>query len=100
MGNQLSFSVTESELNRVMVGKFGGVTVDPRGQADMIMLIIIASAYCFDVLAVVYMLWNRKYPPIKSKSPIIMAIMMAVSIIWFVGDLQSNGHVPLAACAP
>ncbi|KAI7823490.1 hypothetical protein BX661DRAFT_186724 [Kickxella alabastrina] len=42
------------------------------------------------------MLWNRKYPPIKSKSPIIMAMMMAISIIWFVGDLQANGHVPLA----
>ncbi|KAJ1946412.1 hypothetical protein GGF37_001178 [Kickxella alabastrina] len=96
MENQLSFSVTESELNRVISSKLARVTVDPRGQADMTMLIIIASAYCLDVLAVVYMLWNRKYPPIKSKSPIIMAMMMAISIIWFVGDLQANGHVPLA----
>ncbi|KAJ1899328.1 hypothetical protein LPJ66_002181 [Kickxella alabastrina] len=96
MGNQHSFSLTESELNRVEYGKSANITVDPRGKPDMIMLIFFSAIYCFDFLVLAYMLWNRKYPPIKSKNPILMTILMLISMVWFVGDLQSNGHVPLA----
>ncbi|KAJ1946414.1 hypothetical protein GGF37_001180 [Kickxella alabastrina] len=96
MGNQLSFSLTESELNRVEYGKSVNVTVDPRGKPDMIMLIFFSVIYCFDFFVLAYMLWNKKYPPIKSKNPILMTILMLISMTWFVGDLQSNGHVPLA----
>ncbi|KAJ1901434.1 hypothetical protein LPJ66_000803 [Kickxella alabastrina] len=72
------------------------ILVDPRGKADLIMLIVISAVYSIDFLAVVYMLWNRNYPPIKSKNVIIMTLLMTVSIVWFIGDLQSNGHLPLA----
>ncbi|KAI7823491.1 hypothetical protein BX661DRAFT_186728 [Kickxella alabastrina] len=96
MGNQLSFSVTESELMRVEAGKSNFVTVDPRGKGDMIMIIFFSIIYCFSFLAVVYMLRNKNYPPIKAKNPILMTVMIAICAIWFVGDLQTNGHVPLA----
>ncbi|KAJ1938297.1 hypothetical protein GGF37_004864 [Kickxella alabastrina] len=96
MGNQLSFSLTESELQRQKNAEGMPLPLDPRGKADLIMLIIISTVYSFDFLAVVYMVWNRKYAPIKSKNVIIMVLIMLVSAVWFVGDLQSNGHLPLA----
>ncbi|KAJ1898537.1 hypothetical protein LPJ66_002680 [Kickxella alabastrina] len=96
MGNQLSFSLTESELERQKVGVAMDMKVDPRGKADKIMLIAISTIYSIDFAAVLYMLWNIKYPPLKAKNPTIMTLVMIASIVWFVGDLQTNGHVPLA----
>ncbi|KAJ1895129.1 hypothetical protein LPJ66_004775 [Kickxella alabastrina] len=96
MGNQLSFSLTESELERQKAGVDMDMKVDPRGKADKIMLIVISTIYSIDFVAVLYMLWNIKYPPLKAKNPTIMTLVMISSIVWFVGDLQTNGHVPLA----
>ncbi|KAJ1898967.1 hypothetical protein LPJ66_002411 [Kickxella alabastrina] len=103
MGNQLSFTLTESELQRQKNAEAMGLKLDPRGMADMSMLIVISMIYSFNFLAVVYMLRNRNYAPIKSKNVIVMALIMAVSVVWFVGDLQSNAHVsvtgtPLTNC--
>ncbi|KAJ1901667.1 hypothetical protein LPJ66_000635 [Kickxella alabastrina] len=96
MGNQLSFTLTESELQRQKNAEAMGLKLNPRGMVDMIMLIVISIVYLFNFLAVVYMLWNRNYAPIKSKNVIVMALIMAVSVVWFVGNLQSNAHVPVA----
>ncbi|KAJ2719056.1 hypothetical protein GGI07_005440 [Coemansia sp. Benny D115] len=99
MGNGLSFQVSQSELFRQMVGAKMGVAIDPRGRGDLIMLIGISIVYAFNFLVVGFMLWNRHYPPLKSKNPLLMTAFMATSVLWFVGDLQTNGHVPLAHTA-
>ncbi|KAJ1935672.1 hypothetical protein GGF37_005907 [Kickxella alabastrina] len=96
MGNQLSFTLTETELQRQKNAEEMDLKLDPRGMADMIMLIVISMIYSFNFLAVMYMLRNRNYAPIKSKNVIVMALIMAVSVVWFVGDLQSNAHLPVA----
>ncbi|KAJ1663259.1 hypothetical protein IW140_005354 [Coemansia sp. RSA 1813] len=96
MGNTMSFGTTENERLRVLAGAMDNITVDPRGTADLVMVIVISVVYGIDALAVVYMLWNRKYPPLKSKSPFIMAGFMAAAVLWFAGDIQVNGHAPLA----
>ncbi|KAJ2658794.1 hypothetical protein IW148_004519 [Coemansia sp. RSA 1199] len=93
MGNQLSFSYTE-DWREEMAQRLG-YRLDPRGKADWIMIIIITCVYSIDVIAVLFMLWNRKYPPLKCKSPVLMACMMVAGILWFVGDIQANGHAPL-----
>ncbi|KAJ1941974.1 hypothetical protein GGF37_003310 [Kickxella alabastrina] len=96
MGNRLSFSVTETELARQKSVEDMNLTLDPRGRADAIMLVVIATVYAMDAAAVIFMLWNRKYPPLKAKNPLHMTLIVVVSIIWFVGDLQGSGHLPLA----
>ncbi|KAJ1895127.1 hypothetical protein LPJ66_004773, partial [Kickxella alabastrina] len=96
MGNQLSFTVSESELQRQIVGETMPLMVDPRGKADAIMIIIFSIIYLLNFLAMLYLLWNRNYPPLKSKNPILMAFVMMVLLIWSVGDIQINGHIPLA----
>ncbi|KAI7833611.1 hypothetical protein BX661DRAFT_177231 [Kickxella alabastrina] len=96
MGNQLSFAVTESELQRQRASMAKGYSLDPRGKGDAIMIVIISMFYGIKFLAVLYMLWNRNYPPLKAKNLTIMTLVMVASVIWFVGDLQTNGHIPLA----
>ncbi|KAJ2553834.1 hypothetical protein EV175_002799 [Coemansia sp. RSA 1933] len=96
MGNTMSFGTTQSEKMRVLAGEMAGVTVDPRGTGDLVMVIVFSILYGIDAVAVIYMLWNRKYPPLKSKSPEIMAAFMAGAVLWFTGDIQVNGHAPLA----
>ncbi|KAJ1943452.1 hypothetical protein GGF37_002642 [Kickxella alabastrina] len=70
--------------------------LDPRGKTDAIMLVVITTVYSLSFLAVFYLLWNRNYPPLRAKSPVLMALIMAVAVLWFVGDIQTHGHIPLA----
>ncbi|KAJ2457297.1 hypothetical protein GGF42_002764 [Coemansia sp. RSA 2424] len=91
----MSFSVTRQELIRVMAFKTLNMTLEPRQAADLVMVIVIMSIYFIQFLAMLFMLWNRKYPPIKAKNPVIMAVIFVASIFWFIGDLQVNGHAPL-----
>ncbi|KAJ2805247.1 hypothetical protein H4R21_001333, partial [Coemansia helicoidea] len=96
MGNAISFSVTPSEQLRVNLVKAStGLHVDPRGRGDAAMIIFFISLYAVDLVSVAFVLYNRNYPPIRCKSPIIMSAIMIFSILWFMGDLQGNGHVPL-----
>ncbi|KAJ2357536.1 hypothetical protein IWW50_005134 [Coemansia erecta] len=95
MGNRLSFALTASEQQRVKMAQALDMHLDPRGAADWIMIIVITIVYSIDVLAVLFMLWNRTYSPIKCKSPILMSCMIVSGILWFAGDIQTNGHAPL-----
>ncbi|KAJ1661403.1 hypothetical protein GGF38_003656, partial [Coemansia sp. RSA 25] len=95
MGNAMSFSVTPAEQARVDTFKSMNLVLDPRQAADVIMVIVITVIYFFQLLAVLFMLWNRKYPPIKAKSPWIMMVIFIASIFWFLGDIQINGHAPI-----
>ncbi|PIA12736.1 hypothetical protein COEREDRAFT_99975 [Coemansia reversa NRRL 1564] len=95
MGNILSFSLTESEQRRIRVAEIMNIHLDPRGKEDIIMIIIISIIYAIDLAAVGFLLWNRKYPPLKCKSPALMACVVLSAVLLFVGDLQTNGHVPL-----
>ncbi|KAJ2910310.1 hypothetical protein GGI21_000997, partial [Coemansia aciculifera] len=95
MGNAMSFSVTPEELARVEAFKALNIDLDPRQAADLIMVIVIAVVYFIQLLAVMFMMWNRQYPPIKAKSPWIMLAIFIASLFWFTGDIQANGHAPL-----
>ncbi|KAJ2900328.1 hypothetical protein IWW38_000587 [Coemansia aciculifera] len=95
MTNLLSFSVTASEAERVVYFASIGRTLDPRGMGDTVMVVVISTVYFIEFLAVLFMLWNRNYPPIKAKNPLLMAFVFIASIFWFTGNLQVNGHVPL-----
>ncbi|KAJ2115125.1 hypothetical protein IW146_002555 [Coemansia sp. RSA 922] len=99
MGNAMSFSVTAEEEARVQIFKSQGMVLEPRQAADLIAVIVITVIYFFQLLAVLFMLWNRKYPPIKAKNPWIMLGIFLASIFWFVGDLQVDGHAPLKGTA-
>ncbi|KAJ2414063.1 hypothetical protein GGI10_002641 [Coemansia sp. RSA 2530] len=95
MANLMSFSVTPQEIIRVKLLLFGGKKLDPRGAPDLIMVFVFLAIYLFNFAAVLFMLWNRKYPPLKSKNPVLMTCIFLSSIFWFAGDLQVNGHAPL-----
>ncbi|KAJ2660720.1 hypothetical protein IWW48_002817 [Coemansia sp. RSA 1200] len=95
----MSFSLTPEEEARVRLAELLGYTLDPISKKDMAMIIVISVVYGIDLLAVIYMLWNRHYPPLKSKSPLLMAFAYMSCVCWFIGDLQINGHVHLAGTA-
>ncbi|KAJ2446955.1 hypothetical protein GGF42_005563, partial [Coemansia sp. RSA 2424] len=91
----MSFSITKSEEVRVILASWGKQHLDPRQAADLIMVIVISVVYFIQLLAVIYMLWNRSYPPIKAKNPGLMTCVFISSVMWFTGDIQANGHAPL-----
>ncbi|KAJ2216792.1 hypothetical protein EV179_001082 [Coemansia sp. RSA 487] len=85
-----------SEEARVRLAKLLGYSLDPISKKDMAMIIVISAVYGIDLFAVIFMLWNRRYPPLKSKGPLLMAAAYIACVFWFIGDLQINGHVHLA----
>ncbi|KAJ2688764.1 hypothetical protein IWW39_001979 [Coemansia spiralis] len=91
-----SFAFTPSEQSRVKVAAALGYHLDPISYKDLALIITISVVYGIDLLAVGFMLWNRNYPPLKSKRPLLMAAALASCICWFIGDLQINGHIHLA----
>ncbi|KAJ2777514.1 hypothetical protein H4R18_005118 [Coemansia javaensis] len=96
MGNGLSFADPQAEQARVTAAAaLLRKRLDPRGPADAILIIVLAAVYSVTSAAVVYMLFHRNYPPIRCKSPLLLAAIAVSSMIWFVGDLQSNGHLQL-----
>ncbi|KAJ1723916.1 hypothetical protein LPJ53_001769 [Coemansia erecta] len=95
----LAFSVTDKELYRQQLAHLAGIDLDPRGRGDAALIVIFSIVYAFGLLAVLFMLWNRNYPPLKSKNPAIMTLVMVCAWIWFGSELGANGHVPLANTA-
>ncbi|KAJ1964919.1 hypothetical protein GGI12_001116 [Dipsacomyces acuminosporus] len=91
----MSFAYTPEEQARVRFANTVGHHLDPIGYKDLTLIIVIATIYGINLLAVLFMLWNHKYPPIKSKSPWLMASAYVSGIFWFVGDLQINLHIHL-----
>ncbi|KAJ2741885.1 hypothetical protein GGI20_004875 [Coemansia sp. BCRC 34301] len=99
MTGLLSFSLTAAEAERIKYFASIDRHLDPRGAGDATMIIVISTAYAVELVAVLYMMWNRNYPPIKAKNPILMAFVFMASALWFAGNLQVNGHVPLKGTA-
>ncbi|KAJ2513911.1 hypothetical protein GGI11_002453 [Coemansia sp. RSA 2049] len=95
----MAFPDRELEQRRVEAAASMGLKLDPRSTLDVAAVAFFGTVYAIDLLAVVYLLWNHRYPPLKSKGPILMALLFAGSVLWFVGDIQANGIVPLAGSA-
>ncbi|PIA12735.1 hypothetical protein COEREDRAFT_90090 [Coemansia reversa NRRL 1564] len=83
------------EQQRIDAAALLNMKLEPRTSGDLAVVILLSVVYGIDLLAALALLWNRKYPPIKSKGPILMACLFVCSALWFVGDLQVNGHVRL-----
>ncbi|KAJ1892465.1 hypothetical protein LPJ66_006325 [Kickxella alabastrina] len=92
----MSFSLTETEQNRIDNAALLGYNLDAIGHKDLILITTLSVIYSLNLLSVIFMLYNRHYPPIKSKSPILMAFAQLSCVFWFIGDIQINGHVHLA----
>ncbi|KAJ2400769.1 hypothetical protein GGI23_001829 [Coemansia sp. RSA 2559] len=89
----------ELEQQRVEAAASSGLNLDPRNSLDVAIVALFGAVYSIDFLAVLFLLWNYNYPPIKSKSPIIMVLLFIGSAFWFVGDIQASGNVTLAGSA-
>ncbi|ORX68853.1 hypothetical protein DL89DRAFT_294036 [Linderina pennispora] len=72
-----------------------GYHLDPIGKHDLAVICVFSAIYALDLLAVLYLIRNRNYPSLKSKSPGILVAAYFSSILWFVGDIQVNGLVHL-----
>ncbi|KAJ2779957.1 hypothetical protein H4R18_003703, partial [Coemansia javaensis] len=100
MGNGLSFANAAVEQERVeAAARLLGARLDPRGPGDATVIMVLAAAYAVTCAGAAYMAWHRDYPPIRSKSPLLLAGITVCAVLWFVGGLPSDGHVGLRGTA-
>ncbi|KAJ2058242.1 hypothetical protein GGI17_005156 [Coemansia sp. S146] len=89
----MSFEFTPDEHRRVILAQLAGIKLDPIGHADLAVVATLGTVYFIDFIAVSFLLWNRKYAPLKSKYPILMSCCLLAMFIWFLGDLVLKSHV-------
>ncbi|KAJ1942681.1 hypothetical protein EC988_006424, partial [Linderina pennispora] len=95
----MSFSFTPEEQARVQAAAALGYSLDPIGKYDLAMLCVFSIIYAVDFFAVLYLLWNWNYPPIKSKGPGFLAGAYIAIAFWFIGEIQVSGHIHLKGTA-
>ncbi|KAJ2850203.1 hypothetical protein IWW36_002053 [Coemansia brasiliensis] len=93
----MSFEYTNTEKIRVFLASLAGVHLDHIGYADMATIIVWATVYGIQMLAIFYMLKNRRYRPIRSHQPYLMLLMYISSVFWFVGDITTNELIHLSS---
>ncbi|KAJ2000851.1 hypothetical protein GGI04_003980 [Coemansia thaxteri] len=81
------------EEQRLQNAKLLRIELDMRGPADAAAVVVFAFVIFITFLAVLFMLWNREYQPIKAKSPFLMACLFVGGIFWYVGDIRLRGHI-------
>ncbi|KAJ2781470.1 hypothetical protein H4R18_002844 [Coemansia javaensis] len=91
----MSFEYTPREKLRVALASLLGVHLDPIGHGDLAVVCVWAAIYAVQLAAVLYALRHRKYPPIESCQPVLMALFYAAGVLWYVGDITSNELVHL-----
>ncbi|KAJ2556860.1 hypothetical protein EV175_001724 [Coemansia sp. RSA 1933] len=77
------------------LGTMLNVTVDPVGTPDKIVIIVGGAVYGFTALIIAYAWLNIKYRPIRAKNMTWTTLIHIAGILWFVGDLPTNGLVEL-----
>ncbi|KAJ2763854.1 hypothetical protein IWQ56_003782 [Coemansia nantahalensis] len=89
----MSFELTPQEQARVQLAQLAGVKLDPIGYGDLAMIVVLSTIYLFNFVAAGFLVWNRSYPPLKSKYPFLMASCILAMFMWFLGDLVLKSHV-------
>ncbi|KAJ1662702.1 hypothetical protein EV178_005650 [Coemansia sp. RSA 1646] len=71
------------------------IKVDPVSTPDKIVIIVGAAIYGITTLIIAYAWINIKYRPIRAKNMTWTTLMHIAGILWFVGDIPTNGLVEL-----
>ncbi|KAJ2716807.1 hypothetical protein H4R19_000413 [Coemansia spiralis] len=89
----MSFELTAQEQARVKLALLAGVKLDPVGHGDLALVVVLSTIYLFNFVSAGFLIWNRNYPPLKSKYPFLMASCILAMFMWFLGDLVLKSHV-------
>ncbi|KAJ2518192.1 hypothetical protein H4217_003490 [Coemansia sp. RSA 1939] len=87
--------VLEPDVRAEYLSTLLNVKVDPVTTADTIVIIIGAAVFGITALMIVFAWINIKYRPIRAKNMTWTTLMHISGILWFLGDIPSNGHVRL-----
>ncbi|KAJ1949860.1 hypothetical protein FBU59_000956 [Linderina macrospora] len=86
---------TPSVESAVQAAAKAGLEFDPVGSMDKATIIIGACFYGFTFLVLLYAFINRNYAPIRAKNVKLTAMVYTGAVLWFVGDIATNGHVEM-----
>ncbi|KAJ2691485.1 hypothetical protein H4R19_006356, partial [Coemansia spiralis] len=73
---------------------FGMQVTDPNG-TDKVVVYACAALYGFTTAMLVYAWCNYNYRPIKAKNLVWVSLMHLSAVLWFIGNIPTNGHVAL-----
>ncbi|KAJ1895645.1 hypothetical protein LPJ66_004463 [Kickxella alabastrina] len=79
-----------------------GINVTPVGSTDMVVIVVCSGLFGLTTIMLVYAWFNKKYRPIRAKNLSWTTCIHVSGVLWFLGDVVSNGHVrikgPFAHC--
>ncbi|KAJ2271436.1 hypothetical protein GGH14_004926 [Coemansia sp. RSA 370] len=87
------YGLTPQEKERVEMGAFFAITIDPVGYGDLAMVVIWTFVLMVGMAATTYMWIHRHYAPLKAKNIPLMTGIYMHSVFFFLGDLTLCGLV-------
>ncbi|ORX67229.1 hypothetical protein DL89DRAFT_269647 [Linderina pennispora] len=93
----MSFSITPEKRERAEWARVFGFNSDPIGRVDLATVVVFSCIYSLGLIIMVYLVINRRYPPLRAKGVMFFVLMYLASVMWFIGDLLAGQ--PLRRCA-
>ncbi|KAJ1725630.1 hypothetical protein LPJ61_005628, partial [Coemansia biformis] len=81
-------STRESLLSAML-----GIAVTDPNRTDTVVVCVCAGVYALTAIMLVYAWCNYSYRPIKAKNLGWVSLMYLSTILWFIGNIPTNGHV-------
>ncbi|KAJ2778995.1 hypothetical protein H4R18_004269 [Coemansia javaensis] len=76
-----------------LIGIELGITVSPPDKDDTVTIAVCASLFGLTGIMLVYAWCNYSYRPIRAKNLVWTTLIYVSTVLWFVGNLATNGHV-------
>ncbi|KAJ1723912.1 hypothetical protein LPJ53_001765 [Coemansia erecta] len=86
----MSFEFTDREKLRVALASVLGVKLDAIGHTDLAIIALLAALHLLQLIPTAYVLLNRRHPRIRSHSPVLLTLMHASGMLYFVGDVATH----------
>ncbi|ORX65722.1 hypothetical protein DL89DRAFT_270671 [Linderina pennispora] len=84
-----------SDTDKVEIATLLGYQLELVGPSDYVVIAVGAVLNILTVLLIIFAWLNQTYRPIRAKNLRLTTLMCCACVLWYFGDLATNGHVRL-----
>ncbi|KAJ2438841.1 hypothetical protein IWW46_004707 [Coemansia sp. RSA 2440] len=83
------------DADRVQAAAERGIQLDPIGDLDTATIAAGSALFGVSFIMIVYSWCNHRYQPIRAKNLPQTTLLFVCGVLWFVGDIATNGHISM-----
>ncbi|KAJ2121979.1 hypothetical protein IW147_003782 [Coemansia sp. RSA 720] len=83
------------DADRIQAAAEQGIQLDPIDDLDIATIAVGSALFGVSFIMIVYSWCNHRYQPIRAKNLPQTTLLFVCGVLWFVGDIATNGHVSM-----